>query len=298
MRRTLDPARLGETAIDDAEAAAVRAGVEVVLLEDLEALRGTSGLFAEIWGTGGGDAQIHPDLLRAMVHAGNYAAGAYSKGSHGGSDGELVGAIVAFLGTDEDGPYLHSHILGVSKEHRGSNVGFALKLHQRAWALEHGLSKVTWTFDPLVRRNAFFNLQKLGADAAAYLEQFYGSMSDGINAGDESDRLLIVWDLHSPRVADASSGRLDEPHHDDLAASGASVVLTANGDAPRAKPIAGATVLCATPENIVAIRRQQPDVALQWRHALRDTLGAAMRDGFVVTGFTRSGWYVLSRAEG
>jgi predicted GNAT superfamily acetyltransferase len=290
MRRTLHSADVAEQAGLDARAAADRAGVDVVLLETIPELRAESRLFAQIWGTGGGsgDVQVHPDLLRALVHAGNYAAGAYA-------DGNLVGAIIAFLGTDPDGPYLHSHILGVSPEHRGANVGFALKLHQRAWALERSLAKITWTFDPLVRRNAFFNLQKLGADAAAYLEEFYGSMSDGINAGDESDRLLIVWNLDAPRVAEASGGRLHEPEHDELVAEGASVALTANGSSPQAKSVEGATVLCATPDDIISIRRDEPDLALEWRRALRDTLGAAMQDGFSVSGFTRSGWYVLER---
>jgi predicted GNAT superfamily acetyltransferase len=289
MRRTLEPAVSAERAALDARTAASRGGVDVVPLEDLDTLRAASWLFADVWGTSSDDAQVPPELLRAMVHAGNYAAGAYA-------DGDLIGAVVGFLGTDEDGPYLHSHILGVSTKHRGSNVGFALKLDQRAWALEHGLSKVTWTFDPLVRRNAFFNLQKLGADATTYYESFYGSMTDGINMGDESDRLLIVWNLDSPRVVQASSGRLDEPQRDELVAAGASVVLATNGDAPQAQPIEGTTVLCETPEDIVSMRRNEPQVAMRWRHALRETLGDAMREGFVVSGFTRSGWYVLDRS--
>lgn len=258
----------------DARAAAAKAGIEVTELHSIDQVRAASSLFAEIWGTGS-DPQVHPDLLRAMVHAGNYAAGGYA-------DGELVGAIVGFLGHDADGPYLHSHILGVSERHRGSNVGSALKLHQRTWALDRGFGKITWTFDPLVRRNAYFNLHKLGARADAYFQNFYGDMSDGINAGDESDRLLIVWDVRGNAT----------DHDPDELATDASVVLEPNGDA---KAVEGQRVLCATPDDIVAIRRREPDVALQWRRALRETLGAAMNDGYSVAGFTRSGWYVLER---
>ena len=68
-----------------------------------------------------------------------------------------------------------------------------MKLHQRAWAADHGLAWVTWTFDPLVRRNAWFNIGVLGAEVHEYLVDFYGPIDDSINAGDESDRLLVAW---------------------------------------------------------------------------------------------------------
>src|SRR3712207_7442617 len=65
---------------------------------------------------------------------------------------------------------------------------FRSKLHQRAWAIARGVHEVAWTFDPLVARNAWFNLTKLGARATEYLPNFYGPMDDGINGADESDR--------------------------------------------------------------------------------------------------------------
>jgi predicted GNAT superfamily acetyltransferase len=168
-------------------------------------------------------------------------------------------------------------------------VGFALKEHQRAWALANGIRKVTWTFDPLVRRNAHFNLQKLGATAAEYHERFYGAMMDGINAGDESDRLLIVWNLDDDRAVEAASGRLDEP------SGKGTVALSADGNAPQRGEMSGDIVLCQTPEDIIALREADPKRALQWRIALRETLGAALQDGYDVAGFTRAGWYVLGR---
>src|SRR5205814_244313 len=136
-----------------ARAAAERAGVEIELVEDPKSIALVCGLFNEVWGTEGDNAILPVGVLRAMLHAGNYGAAAYR-------DSELVGAVVGFLGQDRSGPYLHSHILGVSAKKQGSNAGFALKMHQRAWCLDIGIRKVTWTFDPLVRRNAYFNLQK------------------------------------------------------------------------------------------------------------------------------------------
>jgi predicted GNAT superfamily acetyltransferase len=284
--RTLDPTQLEQRASAEAADAAARAGVKIVPLHDLDTLTAASDLVADVWGTGEDDPQIRPELLRALTHAGNYAAGAYA-------NGDLVGTIIGFLGRDDEGTYLHSHILGVSVAHRGANIGFALKSDQRAWALARGIDKVTWTFDPLVRRNAHFNLQKLGAHADSYLESFYGSMNDGINAGDESDRLLAVWRLSEMKATEAANGKLDEPQP-----TGAAEALQsdANGE-PQTVDVSAATVLCATPEDIVALRRTDPDRALRWRLALRKSLGAAMHDGYAVAGFTRSGWYVLSRGD-
>jgi predicted GNAT superfamily acetyltransferase len=283
MRQTLEPT-LVQRAEGDARDAASRAGIDIHPLETMSELTAASSLIAEVWGTGTDDSQLPPELLRALTHAGNYAAGAYV-------DGDLVGTVVGFLGHDDDGPYLHSHILGVSKRSRGHHVGFALKQDQRAWALARGLRKVTWTFDPLVRRNAHFNLQKLGADAAEYHENFYGSMSDGINAGDESDRLVIVWNLADDRAVDAASGRgVDEPQ------DSGTVALSAGSDRePQRTDVAGNVVLCETPADIVELRREDPELALRWRIALRETLGSALNDGYGVSGFTRAGWYVLGR---
>jgi predicted GNAT superfamily acetyltransferase len=284
MRRTIDPTDL---AAEASAAAAARAGVEIRPLHTLEGLKTVSGLFAEVWGTAEDDAHLPLDVLRAQVHAGNYAAGAFD-------DGEMVGGLAGFFGRDADGLYLHSHILGVTEKRRGGSIGFALKQHQRAWALDAGLDRVTWTTDPLVRRNAYFNLHKLGASASAYLENFYGRMSDGINAGDESDRLLIDWRLEDARVTRAASGRSAEPDIAELESSGAVVLLSADGDVNDAAAGA-AVVLCSTPEDVVALRRSDPATAARWRMSLRATLGASLDDGYVVTGFTRSGWYVLSR---
>jgi predicted GNAT superfamily acetyltransferase len=130
---------------------------------------------------------------------------------------------------------------------------------------------IEWTFDPLVRRNAYFNLVKLGADAVEYLVDFYGPMEDGINAGDESDRILVRWKLDSEKAAAAAAGRPLE-----------------------FRPDAGA-LLVPVPDDIVAMRRDDPGLARRWRHQLREALGGAMSRGYRVSGLSRAFEYVLSR---
>jgi len=155
-------------------------------------LRELADLLAAVWGRAGEPPLSH-ETLRALSHAGAYVAGVRR-------DGGLVGGLVGFLGRDPDGtPTLHSHVLGVLEGARAAGVGYALKQHQRRWALDREIGTVTWTFDPLVRRNARFNLVRLGAEASAYHPDFYGEMDDALNAGDPTDRLVVRWRVAAPR---------------------------------------------------------------------------------------------------
>ena len=145
-------------------------------LSELDDLRELAELFAVVWGRPG-EPPINSDILRALAHSGNYLAGTRL-------DGRLVGGIVGWLGGHPPHElHMHSHILGVVPGIEARGLGFALKQHQRRWCLERSVGAVEWTFDPLVRRNAYFNLTKLGAEATRYLVDFYGTMNDGINAG-------------------------------------------------------------------------------------------------------------------
>ena len=205
---------LREQAASAAAAAASEAGVDVVALDDVGRVAQASELFSSVWSPDG-DQLMPPTTIRALAHAGSYAFG-------GMADGRMVGAIVGFLGRLDGSLQVHSHILGVDPRSQGRSVGFALKLHQRAWALDQGIDVVTWTFDPLVRRNAYFNIGKLGAAVRSYEPDFYGPMTDGINSGLDSDRVLVEWRLADEAVVAASLGR---PAQQDAAAHGATVAL-------------------------------------------------------------------------
>ena len=237
--------------------------MDIKELESMPEMHELAELFATIWGRPG-EPPIDSSTLQALSHSGNYVVGAYS-------GKRMVGGLIGWLGGHPPGDlHLHSHILGVLSDTEARGLGFELKQHQRAWCIDRGVTSIEWTFDPLVRRNAHFNLVKLGADAVEYLVDFYGPMDDGINTGDESDRLLVRWNLHSERAAAAAAG-------------GPLVV----------QPDAGA-LLVPVPEDIVAIRRDDHELARRWRHQVREALGGAMSRGFRVTGFTRAFEYVLS----
>jgi len=261
-------------------AAARRAGVEVRELHQISEFRQVFALYDDIWHAEPGKAPISVELMRAMSHSGNYVAGAF--------DGaRLVGAGVGFF-ADPVGTSLHSHVTGTLP---GRGIGFALKLHQRAWALARGLRDISWTYDPLVRRNAHFNIVKLGARPEKYLESFYGPMADAINAGDESDRLLTVWRLAEPGVVTACQGvGKPSPVPDE-----ARVALASEGDRPVRGRSDGRVSLVQIPRDVEALRRSDPAAARAWRQATRDVLGGLIDQGARVTGFTSEGHYILER---
>ncbi|MEE6263796.1 GNAT family N-acetyltransferase [Plantactinospora sonchi] len=271
-----------------ADAAGRAAGVEVREVSDLAGLREVCQLVDGIWRPDPTDPPITVNLLRALTKAGNYVAGAYD-------GGRLVGTCMAFFGPPERRT-MHSHIAGVSGAVQGRRVGFALKLHQRAWALHRGVSTIAWTFDPLVCRNAYFNLVKLAAVPAQYLPNVYGPMNDGINGDDDTDRLLLRWDLAAPAVVAACAGSVAAADAEAERNRGAVVALDRSPrDQPLTRAVDGDVLLVAVPPDITALRRADPATARRWRVALRDVLAPLLTQGARVTGFDRSGWYVVNR---
>jgi predicted GNAT superfamily acetyltransferase len=258
---------------EEAAAAAARAGIRITPLSRLEEVQAAASLFCRIWRTGPDRPPLSVEVMRAVEHAGGYVAGAWAGTT-------LVGASAGFVGLEGTAPVLHSHISGVELAGRG--IGTALKLHQRAWALDRGLGAVTWTFDPLVLRNAWFNLSKLGAVGVEHLVDFYGEMTDGRNSGEHSDRLLARWDLRAP-VA---------PHdgHDGVVVLGARDGLP---DPRSARP--EPPWLVALPADIEALRVDDPPAAKAWRLAVREALEEGFARGLKARGTTRDGHVVLAR---
>jgi predicted GNAT superfamily acetyltransferase len=252
--------------------------VSIRCLESLDELAQVGPLFEKVWGATGFQVAMPVNLLRALAHSGNYVSGAFA-------DGRLVGAGVGWVGEHNGAFELHSHAVGVDRATQGQGVGFDLKLHQKRWAQAKSIDRITWTFDPLGRRNAWFNLAKLGARAVAYYPNFYGIMPDDLNGTDETDRCLIAWELSS----NPPLPPVDAPV----------VLLTESADhTPIVNDtrISGANALrCQVPDDIVSLRQGDAALGREWRLALRATMGRAMREGFVATSMTRDGWYVLER---
>jgi predicted GNAT superfamily acetyltransferase len=278
-----------------ADAAAERAGVRTVPLHAPGAMREVAQLLDAVWGRDlSAGTILAPEALTALVHAGGQVSAAI------GADDELLGATAAFIGLAEDGEvFLHSHVTGVTASAEGRGVGRALKWHQRAWALQRGISRVRWTFDPLIRRNAVFNLLVLGAHAVSYHEDVYGRMHDARNAGAPTDRLVVDWDLVAPRVRAAANGRAAAPDVQALRRAGAEELLRVDAEGgPQVGPTDAPRQLVQVPDDIEVLRARDPELADAWAAAVRATLGDQVRAGYRVSGFARDGWYVLTADRG
>jgi predicted GNAT superfamily acetyltransferase len=158
----------------------------------LEELRACVALQKEVWNFS--DADLVP--LRMFVVAekiGGQVMGAFS-------GNEMVGFALSIPGTRAGHLYLHSHMLAVRKDHRNSGLGRRLKLLQREEALARGIELIEWTFDPLEIKNAYLNIEKLGAIARRYSVNQYGITSSPLQGGLPSDRLIAEWWLKSQRV--------------------------------------------------------------------------------------------------
>ena len=248
--------------------------IDIRVLEDMSDLLAAVELFRSIWGFSGDGGPINAELMRAFSLAGGYIAGAYS-------GDEMVGASAGFMGYREGHAHLHSHISGVAPQQQGKDIGFLLKQHQREWCLARGVDTIEWTFDPLIRRNAYFNLVKLGATVVDFKADFYGEMPDAINAGDPTDRAVASWHLSaSPEDRDRDGDVILQSDE-----AGRPVVSTARGAVLRAW----------VPEDSVALRQRDPAAGAAWRLALRDTFGRAINDGYRAVSMTRDGWYTLER---
>ncbi len=275
---------LTATAEREAEDAAARAGVRIVEPRDEADVRLVSEAGTAVWGPRG---TLAPNELQALVHAGSPVHLATDLGQAGHP---TVGFALGFLGWS---PLLHvhSHQLGVVDGHRRRGIGFALKLAQRVTCLAQGLTDMRWTFDPLVRRNTYFNVEVLGARAASFHPDFYGEMTDQINTGDVSDRLEAVWTLTDPlpsRAARAAAtGRDDERE---------ALLVDRDGWPRRTGTTPRPGSLLPVPDDYERLRRDAPERARAWRSACRELLQTAYGTGLSV-GRVTSGGYALVRGD-
>jgi len=252
------------------------------------------------------DMDIMPiHVLITVAKNGGILLGAYAEQGPRELDG-LVGAALGWLGagqepnTGKTKVKLCSHMAGVLPDWQGQRVGLQLKLAQRAAILAQGLTDwITWTYDPLYRANAVFNIHRLGATCNTYYRNHYGIMTDALNAGTPSDRCQVDWWVQSEHALKAIEGMRKEEHLGQVLPTAAA----GNFRQPVEQTLVldGAPLAVPIPDDIAAIRRADSELGLAWRLYVRDVLGKAFGVGYQIVDCVHlagQGWhYVLTHHD-
>ncbi len=260
--------------------------IDYRILHDPAELERVVDLEIVVWGLNPRHA-VPSALLHVMALNGGLVLGAY--------DGErMVGTLVSLAVKRESEVLLWSHMTGTHPDYQRQGIGLELKRVQRRWALENGFKAIGWTFDPLQRGNAWFNLHLLGVDGALtctqYHVNFYGDMDDDINRGMPSDRIEVRWLIDAPsqqRPINAPAPLLVCPDANGLPAT----QVSQWDQAAYAVPV---------PTDLPTLRRSNPDAVLAWRIAVRDALVAAFEQGYAAVDFVKQDdqyVYLLSKKE-
>ena len=242
------------------------APIEIRQLFHLQEFEEVLNLQKAIWSYEDSDL-IPMRFLAVVARVGGHVFGAY--------DGpRMIGFCFAIPGIKPDGRhYLHSHMLGVLPAYRNATVGRRLKLRQRDDALARGIALIEWTFDPLELKNAFLNIEKLGAIVRVYKENQYGATTSPLHGGLPTDRCIAEWWIDTPRVR---------------------AILNGTGD-PKGTP-ACPTERISYPADIAAIRERDSARARTIQEANARLFLDAFARGLAVTGFARTpsfGVYLL-----
>jgi predicted GNAT superfamily acetyltransferase len=258
------------------------------ILETPEEMEAVEDLQRLVWP--GSETDIIPaHMLLAAGHNGGLVLGAFIKDT-------LVGMVFGFPGivTTPAGSILkhHSHILGVLPQWSGKGIGFSLKRAQWQFVRKQGIDQMTWTYDPLLSRNAHLNIAYLGAVCSTYLRSEYGEMRDELNAGIPSDRFQVDWWLRTARVerrlSRVSRSALSLEQYLDAAAilfeasPGYQSKLIPPG---KNRTMLGKLLLYEIPTDFPALKILDMDLARNWRACSREFFEDAFADGYLVTDF-------------
>lgn len=263
-------------------------------------MREVENLQKEVWQTD--DRDVVPlNILAATREVGAILLGAF--------DGPaLVGFAYSFVGRENELLVHHSHMLAVTPSHRNLNLGYRLKLAQRDRALEQGINRMTWTFDPLQSLNAHFNFAKLRVIADTYKVNFYGETTSGflLQIGMGTDRLWVTWLLDSERVLERlrkqDCGGVSAAELEGLPCLVRVTPKNTPQLAPSTDVLSQKYLAIEIPTDINSLQRESSALAAKWREATRGAFSKAFGAGYLVEDFygsTRNdrplGTYLLSR---
>lgn len=315
---------------------------QLSVLETPQAMAAVEDLQRLVWP--GDETEVVPaHVLLAAAHNGGLVVGVYDFGSRSETDrvspetgfesiaqdippeAQMIGFVFGFPGLyfipDGPRPKHCSHMMGVHPEHRDQGIGFALKRAQWQIVRHQGLDRITWTYDPLLSRNAHLNIARLGAVCNTYLREVYGEMRDGLNVGLPSDRFQVDWWVNSRRVdrrlSKEARRKLDLEH---ILAAGAIILnptqvdqdglprlvtqenlidAWAQVDGREGHPV----TLVEIPSDFMDLKVTDMSLAYEWRMHIRTLFEDLFERGYLVTDFVHlrvphpRSFYVLVHGE-
>jgi len=253
----------------------------MLLIRDIEGvseLRAVEALQKEVWGSD--DLDVVPlTMLVASRAVGATLIGAYDGAS-------MVGFVYGFTGYEHGQVTHHSHMLAVKPAYRNHRLGFKLKLAQRERVLAQGITRITWTFDPLQSLNAHLNFDRLGVVSDTYKTNFYGEATSSFLHQIGTDRLWVTWLLDSQRVRERLQEGMAKKEELFESADIPVLVRVSSGAVPESFANFGSPRLAIEiPWDINTLQRRQPELAFAWRKATRDAFSKALESKYLVEEF-------------
>jgi predicted GNAT superfamily acetyltransferase len=283
-------------------------GFNIHLIETPEEMRLVEELQRAVWPDSETDV-VPLHILITAVHNGGLVFGAFV-------DEKMVGFVFGFPGieTTPDGPRPKhcSHMMGVHPDYRDDGIGFALKRAQWQMVRHQGLDHITWTYDPLLSRNAYLNIAKLGAVCSTYRQSEYGEMRDGLNAGLPSDRFQLDWWINTRRV-ETRLGKRPRPtlKLTHVSRSGLHPLYSLHASTgvllrppEHVPPFEDRLLLAEIPGDFLILKTMDFALARDWRFFTRELFETAFAKNYLITDFIFDknegyprGFYVLTHGE-
>lgn len=261
------------------EASSDRGEIEIRPVATVAEYRACQDVQRRAWGIVEDGYIVPVATMISVQHAGGLVLGAFAAE-------RLVGFAFGYLGRVEGQWALYSQLAGVDPAVQGRGVGERLKHAQRAWTREQGLALVAWSFDPLQAANANLNLHRLGATARTYLVNYFGERSDALNAGAETDRLLVTWPADD---GEHQFVREEEPALPLLAGAirADGLLVPSETLTPLDDDAWSPALSIEIPSALGALRAADPQLAGRWQEAVRAAFLRAFAAGYVAHDFQR-----------
>jgi predicted GNAT superfamily acetyltransferase len=270
-------------------------GIEIRALNSLEDYEQCVLLQRDTWGHD--FTEVVPATMLKITHkVGGVVGGAFD------TSGKLVGFVYGISGVRYGRPAHWSHMLAVRPHLEGLGLGTRLKAYQRDILLDQGIEVAHWTFDPLVARNAYLNLTRLGTRVTEYVPNMYGQdTQSSLHSGLGTDRLVVEWELGDPEIDDALAGRAPDvvPAAEVLrpinSISRPGRLLPKEGDLPDQQE-----VQIEVPSDIQRVKEESLDLGMKWRTVTRRAFLWYLSRGYEIRAFYRDpntgrGLYLVKR---